>query len=156
MKEVVKVKEVVKKEVVKSERGRPRKFTDAAELANRCQQYIELCHEKDKPVLWIGLACYLDCAKDTLNAYQNGEYNDKDNNFSEPIKKVLQAAELDAVDRLYSKYTIGAMFNLKCNHGYIERQHVEQTITSNIKIEVANINDDDLDAELIKLQAGTD
>lgn len=106
--------------------GRPRSFNDEKELRALIQEYFETWQHKGRPITLAGLCCYLGVVRSTFADYANGKYDSKINNFSNTIKEAREYIENDKLEKgllgLYNP-TI-AIFDLKNNHGYTDKQDV--------------------------------
>lgn len=128
--------------------GRPRAFKTEDELKEKINAYIQKEynqseHKEDiKPLTVAGLQVFLDVCEDTYLDYAQGQYDDENNNFSGAIKKARKYIEADKLEKaLIGKYnpTI-AIFDLKNNHGYVDRVE-NNNINTNLNI-VYGDNDD--------------
>lgn len=118
------------------ERGRPRRYPDAAKLAERIDAYFTEC-EGVKPPTIAGLCYFLGFAdKQAL-----GEYEGYGEEFSLAIKKARLRIEQDRSERLISRdtFTPGLIFDLKNNHGWRDAQ--QQEVTGGISISWQTGND---------------
>ena len=117
----------------KNKGGRPEIYSTREELEKDIESYYKYCVENEQPLTVIGLACYLNMTRETLNQYQKKE------KFSDTIKKAKARIEMDInIGLLKGHYnSTGAIFNLKNNFGWRDRQEhkVEQdgNITINVK-----------------------
>jgi len=77
---------------------------------------------QSKPYTVTGLAVALDTTRDTLIDYQ------KKDEFSDTIKRAKEMCHQYAEDSLFiGKNPIGAIFNLKNNYGWQDKQEVDHT-----------------------------
>lgn len=124
----------------KNKGGRPRKFTDNDLLKEKVDAYFDWCDEQsrtftddkgrtkvvNKPYTMSGLALYLDADTDTINEYQKGVYDDKDNMFSVTLKKARKKIENYAEEQLFSgNNTAGIIFNLKNNFHWSDKKEID-------------------------------
>lgn len=98
-------------------KGRPRKFTNAEELYQAGIKYIEDRVAEHKPITVTGLCIALDTTKDILNDYESGKYNDNQNDFTYPIKRLKMMVEEAYEEKLHGTTAAGAIFALK-NFGW--------------------------------------
>ena len=106
--------------------GQPPKFKNIEELQEKIDVYFKRCEEEKKPLTITGLALALDTSRETLLNYE------KDNpNFSEyfdTIKKAKLICQNFVEEFLFSgKNVVGAIFNLKNNYKWIDRQEIEHS-----------------------------
>ena len=73
------------------------------------------------------LAVHLGIGRSTLFEYASGKYGEE---YSDTIKKAVQLIEAEHVEGLLTGKlnTAGVIFTLKNNHGWKDRQHIEETI----------------------------
>lgn len=108
--------------------GRPLKFKTVEELRKKIDGYFEMCDSKDSKEIYTvtGLCLFLDCDRDTLVNYSKRE------EFFGSIKKAKLKIEKSIEIRLMTTMNVaGAIFNLKNNFGWKDRQEID----SNISIE---------------------
>ena len=100
-------------------RGRPPAFTDATDLEQRCDTYLDRIDAEEKFVPTIhGLATALGISRETLNQYRSKP------EFSDVLKKVLSAISSWWEARLAENACTGAIFWLK-NHGWADKTQTE-------------------------------
>lgn len=85
-----------------------------------------------KPYTISGLAVHLDCSRDTLYNYEHDKHEDLEpqlaSQFSDTIKKAKDTIYAYAEEYLYSgKNPTGAIFNLKNNWGWKDKQEFDHT-----------------------------
>jgi hypothetical protein len=123
--------------------GRPLKFASTEELQNKINAYFESCyqdvevkkgkgknqtteviHKRVKPFTVSGLAAFLDCDRKTINNYEDMD------EFFPTIKKAKQIIEADVEEgSLTGAYNAtAAIFNLKNNFGWHDKQEIDQNI----------------------------
>ncbi len=127
-------------------KGRPRKFTNAEELYQVGLKYIEDRQEEHKPITVTGLCIALDTTKDILNDYESGKYNDSQNDFTYPIKRLKMMVEEAYEEKLHGTTAAGAIFALK-NFGWRDVMDV------NTNKQPEELTNDDI-AELIRSRQG--
>ena len=102
--------------------GRPPKWTDPAKLQVLIDAYFDKCDKTGKPYTITGLAVALDTSRETLLDYGNKE------EFSDTIKRAKVKIHKYAEEYLCSgKSATGAIFNLKNNWGWKDKQEVEHS-----------------------------
>ena len=103
--------------------GKPTKFTPD-QLQKKINEYFEWAKDNDKPYTLERLAVFLDCDKNTLSNY--GKRGDSLNSI---IKKALKVIEANKVEALVAGKgsTVGRIFDLKNNHGWVDKREVDQT-----------------------------
>ena len=132
--------------------GRPLKFTTVEKLATACDAYFESCWEERtetvnaeivkgeykeaksikkrvqvRPYTITGLALFLDTTRDVLLDYENLEERKE---YSNTIKRAKLRCQNYAEEYLYyGKNPAGAMFNLKANYKWEDKQHIETSGT---------------------------
>lgn len=136
----------------KNKGGRPLLFQDKKKLEKQIDEYFEHCWQQkidqfgnpvfqkdkkgkktDEPVMvqWkpytvAGLAVYLDCSEETLLNYEKEKTNRKE--FFGTIKRAKDKIYAYKAEYLYSgKNPTGAIFDLKNNYGYADKQEVDHT-----------------------------
>lgn len=131
-----------KKTKKRKKAGRKRAFETPEKLQAKVNGYFKHCVEGDnkkktsevevphikKPYTMCGLCLYLGICKDTHSEYMNGVY-DKHGNFSRVLKMAKLKIEADKLEQatLGNYNTTICIFDLKCNHGYIETSRTEIT-----------------------------
>jgi len=118
-------------------KGRPLKFKSAKKLQSKVNDYFESCFENE-PFSIVGLALYLDTTTETLRDYEQN----RGPAFSAIIRKAKMRVEKYWGDRCTHQAVAGAIFQLKCNHGYVERQVIEHDVGGNLKKIFDNIDGD--------------
>lgn len=125
--------------------GRPPLYTDVAELEAIIEEYFDWCDNRVQqvyskksdgvievnnpaPYTITGLARRIGMTRETLLRYQ-----EKDT-FSDTIKEAKLRVQEDVENRLMETAPTGAIFNLKNNFGYVDRQETDLT-TQGEKIE---------------------
>ena len=123
--------------------GRKRAFETEASLQAKVNGYFKHCVDGDnkkktsevevphikKPYTMCGLCLYLGICKDTHAEYMNGNHDSKENSFSRILKMSKLKIEADKLEQatLGNYNTTICIFDLKCNHGYIETSRTELT-----------------------------
>ena len=94
------------------------------ELKKDIDAYFDECERLEKPLLITGLALALNTSRQTLINYEKN----LGGNFDTIIKKAKLMCENFAEGYLYSgKKVAGAIFNLKNNYGWIDKQQFEHS-----------------------------
>lgn len=116
--------------------GRPFKFTDPDKLDSQIESFFEWCNENKKIPTVTGLAVYLDTDRHTLLNYENSledaAYDKLDYDVKvrliTSIKRAKQRVESEYEQALFNKNSaVGAIFTLKNNYKWVDKQEVEQT-----------------------------
>ena len=115
--------------------GRPLKFKTPEELESKIEEYSQWAEDNKKHITVTGLAWYLDTNRQTLSNYQDEEselYKNIEDGvkvrYIDSIKKAKARIEMEYEDSLYNKNSVvGAIFTLKNNYGYVDKQEIEQT-----------------------------
>lgn len=145
--------------------GRPPKYKSVEELQNAIDEYFAYCDARiiqvfskkigdvievnePEPYTMAGLAYALGLSRQGLMEYKN-----KNKLFSDAIKKARDKVHKDVERRLMEGNSTGAIFNLKNNFGWKDRQEVEQTINlpqpilgGNIDVPKNNSTDEDTES----------
>lgn len=102
--------------------GRPLKFKTPEIMQEKIDAYFKKCDEKRKPYTVTGLALALDTDRETLINYQNR------NDFFDTVKRAKLKCQNYAEEYLYNgKNVAGAIFNLKANYKWEDKQQLEHT-----------------------------
>lgn len=125
--------------------ARPRKYETVEELEEIIDEYFTKCDEENRPYTVTGLAIALDMSRQGLINYC-ARTDENDESFFDTIKRAKDKVESRVEEGLLSgKYNAtGAIFNLKNNYGWKDKQEVEQsgevnnTITIKTSEEVKN------------------
>lgn len=125
----------------KAKRGRPLIFKSSQELSGKIDNFFEEYEAKGKALTMIALANYLGCDKSTLLDYAN-----KSDEFSFAIKKAKDRCEEYVVERLFNKFSPGAIFEAKNNYGYTDKQEIttppgQPFETVSVNLDGANVDD---------------
>lgn len=115
--------------------GRPPKYKTAKEMQKVIDEYFEsvtYCNpdtgrEYCQPTM-SGLADALDMCRKTLCNYSHKD------EFLHTIKKARRKVEIALERHLYGNSVTGAIFNLKNNFGWKDKQEVEQSGVTVVKI----------------------
>lgn len=110
--------------------GRPLKFESPEILQELIDKYFETCDENDILYTVGGLAVALKCDRRTLINYKAKE------EFFPTIKNAKQKIE-SAIELhcLTTKNPAGAIFNLKNNFDWKDKQELDTTLTVNIQLD---------------------
>jgi hypothetical protein len=103
--------------------GRPRLYTSKEEVEGLIQDYFNECEAKDKPKTMQGLANALGMSRETLCQYSRQE------EFADAIRKARQQVVSEIEEKLLKsgQPTIGCIFWLKNNAGWVDKQEIEST-----------------------------
>ena len=116
--------------------GRPAKYESPEEMQKIIDEYFEGCNKTKEVPTVTGLAYVLDVDRKTLIRYENNQeeqwlknYDDSvRSEFSHTIKRAKRYIENNYEQALFQQgKTIGAIFTLKNNYNYVDKQEVEQT-----------------------------
>ncbi|MCC3870272.1 DNA-packaging protein [Terrisporobacter mayombei] len=116
--------------------GRPFKFTDPEKLDIQIEDFFKWCNENNKIPTVTGLAVHLDTDRLTLLHYENSLDNtaydkldyDVKVRLINSIKRAKQRVESEYEQALFNKNSaVGAIFTLKNNYKWVDKQEVEQT-----------------------------
>lgn len=120
--------------------GRPRKYKTVAEVEKIINEYFDKCDKTGKPYTVTGLAIELDMSRKMLLEYCD-RVDENGDSFRNSIKKAKDRCEAKIEEGLLSgKYNAtGAIFNLKNNYGWKDKQEQEITGADGDKFEL-NIN----------------
>lgn len=131
-------------------RGQPLKWKTPEILKNKIDAYFQWCEDKKKYPTVSGLAWWLGTDRKTLINYENSDENDwlkrlDDNTkqqYINAIKIAKRRIEAEYEDSLFYKGSVtGAIFTLKNNYGWVDKQEVVNT-NNNINV---TLEDDDKD-----------
>lgn len=110
--------------------GRPLKFQSVEELNEKIEAYFDSCWDEEescykRPYTITGLALALDTSRKVLLDYER-----RNDEYSDTIKRAKNRVENYAEEALFtSKQTAGVIFNLKNNHGWVDK--TEQQVDAN-------------------------
>ena len=100
--------------------GRPLKFKNEKELQKKIDAWLKSCKKEKRPLTITGLALALDTGRNVLIDYGNRDQ------FSNTVKRAKLLCENYAEESLFlGKNVAGAIFNLKNNYGWKEKQEIE-------------------------------
>lgn len=112
--------------------GRPPKFKTVEEMNIAVNEYFEECRKEKRPLTMTGLAIALGFeSRQSLV-----DYKQRDEGFSDTIKKARNFVERDIEERMMSSSGVvaGHIFNLKNNFGWRDRQDIENTLKGDIEV----------------------
>lgn len=118
--------------------ARPRKYTKVEDMQKAIDEYFELCNKQEAPYTISGLALALDFdSRQSLLNYCDYE-DDEDKSFLDTIKRAKALCEFDVERGLLSgKYNAtGAIFNLKNNYGWKDKQEIEADVKNDVTINI--------------------
>lgn len=116
--------------------GRPFKFTDPDKLDMQIEDFFKWCEVNNKIPTVTGLAVHLDTDRLTLLHYENclddPSYDKLDYDVKvriiNSIKRAKQRIESEYEQALFNRNSaVGAIFTLKNNYKWVDKQEVEQT-----------------------------
>lgn len=115
--------------------GRPLKFKTPEELEERIEEYFKYAKDNKEVPTVTGLAWYLDTNRQCLLRYQEEDNellksvpDDVKGMFRDTVKQAKARIEAGYEQALFSKNSaVGAIFTLKNNYGWVDKQEVEQT-----------------------------
>lgn len=116
--------------------GRPPKFESPNILGEQIEEYFSLCTNEKKIPTITGLAYFLGTTRKTLLDYENCDSSNMLKGFNENIKSDYIHIIKNAKARIESGYeqllfdkntVVGAIFTLKNNFGWVDKQNIEQT-----------------------------
>ncbi|WP_039237526.1 terminase small subunit [Clostridium sp. K25] len=123
--------------------GQPLKWKSPEELENKIQEYYKWAKENKKHITVTGLAWWLGCSRTTLMHYEKAEEsewlnrcNDEEKRkYVNSIKNAKRFIEMNYEDSLFNKSsTAGAIFTLKNNYGWVDKQEITTNNDNNINI----------------------
>jgi hypothetical protein len=118
--------------------ARPRKYTRVEDMQQAIDKYFNDCDLKEEPYTISGLALALDFdSRTSLLNYCDYEDED-DESFLDTIKRAKAKCEFDIERGLLSgKYNAtGAIFNLKNNYNWKDKQEIEADVSSSVDITI--------------------
>ncbi len=118
--------------------GRPRKYTRVEDMQQAIDKYFNDCDLKDEPYTMSGLALALDFdSRRSLINYCDYE-DEEEKEFLPTIKKARAKCEANIEKGLLSgKYNAtGAIFNLKNNYDWKDKQEIEADVSSSVDITI--------------------
>ena len=105
--------------------GRPLKFNSPQELEDKALKYFNNCRKNERPLTMTGLAIALDTTRETIRDYSNKEL------YSDTIKKLREIVHNYIEEySLTTRNPAGAIFNLKNNFGWKDKQEVQHSGTN--------------------------
>lgn len=112
---------------IKRPNGRPKKYTKKY-LDDLSEEIVKFFNENEEARHIIDFCVYKGLYKSRIQ-----EFSRDNDNFSVSLKKVKTICEHRIIKNAYNmKNPTFAIFDLKCNYGYIDKQTVEQTTNLNI------------------------
>ena len=115
--------------------GRPLKFKTPEELSNRIEEYFKYAKDNNEVPTVSGLAWYLGTNRQCLLRYQEEDSKLLKSVpdyvkviFRDTIKQAKARIEAGYEQALFNKNSaVGAIFTLKNNYKWVDKQEVEQT-----------------------------
>ena len=129
-----------------------KKFRDPEQLKKDIEEFFIECKEENRVPTITGLAVKLDTTRRTLLDYENQIVKTLDDNIKKQISHTIKKAKA----RIESEYeqalmdrgkTTGAIFTLKNNYGWQDKQEIIQT--SNNKTDLSGLTVEQIQ-ELLK------
>lgn len=119
--------------------GRPLKFKSVEEMQLAILKYFAECDENDIPYTVTGLALALDTSRKVLVEYQGKD------EYSNTIKRAKLMCENYAERHLFvgKSGVTGAIFSLKNNYGWVDKQEIVQTEKPVIKITRTKVSEEE-------------
>lgn len=110
--------------------GRPLKYKNKEEIDQAIKAYFERCEETGKPLTMSGLAVWLDMDRRSLVNYGNRE------EFFPSIKRARAMIEASTEERMLMNElnVTGAIFSLKNNYGWVDKQEIKEETDNKITI----------------------
>jgi len=111
----------------------PRSIKTIEELQELVTNYLSDRIDKKLPITVLSFCVYCDICRDTFALYASGEYDNKNESYSDTLKRFKDKVEADKQDGLLTgKYNAtGAIFDLKNNHGWKDKF---ETTTTNVEM----------------------
>lgn len=124
-----------------------KKFKKPRNLKKAIESYLDYCIEKDSIPTIQGFAVHAKTHSDIISRYYNEypEYRPVINNFKEVCKEALIQKGLTG-----KVNTSMAMFLLRANYGFIEKQHIQ---SENVNIEAVKLDDESIEKVKQELKA---
>lgn len=122
---------------------RPRKYNKVEDMQVAIDKYFEECDAKDEPYTMSGLALALDFdSRQSLLNYCDYE-DDEEKSFLDTIKRARAKCEANVERGLLSgKYNpTGAIFNLKNNYNWKDKQEIEADVKNDVTINIELTDD---------------
>lgn len=122
---------------------RPLKWKSPEELEQYIQEYYEWAQKNNFRVSVTGLAWWLGCSRTTLINYEKYDENEwlkrcsdeERKGFMNTIKEAKRFIEMNYENSLFNKSSVtGAIFTLKNNYGWVDRQEVVNKEDNDINI----------------------
>lgn len=118
----------------KNKGGRPLKFKSPEELQKKIDEYYKWAKDNKKHITITGLAWFLETNRQTLLNYENENSdlyknikNSEKVKFIDAIKNAKARIEMEYEESLfYKNSSVGAIFTLKNNYGYVDKQEIVQ------------------------------
>lgn len=121
--------------MAKKKGGRPLKFKTPEELEKRIEEYFKYAKDNMEVPTVSGLAWFLGTNRQCLLRYQEEDNDllksvpdDVKGMFRDTVKQAKARIEAGYEQALFSKNSaVGAIFTLKNNYGWVDKQELEQT-----------------------------
>ena len=134
--------------------GRPPKWNTPKELQTQIDAYYEWTKVNTMHITVSGLAWWLGCSRQTLINYEYSERNEwlkecseqDKHDFMVSIKEAKHYIEMQYENKLYdNKTTTGAIFTLKNNYAWCDKQEI---VTTN---KDEKLSEEEIDRQLAQL-----
>lgn len=107
----------------------PYKFKSAIDLQEKIDEYFGYCKEYNEVPNIMGMAVYLNVSSETLLNYEKNK-SGKRPTYARIVKEAKEKIVSYKVQKLYnSRNATGVIFDLKVNHGWQDKQVIEQDLT---------------------------
>lgn len=116
-----------------------RKFNDPEKLKKDIEEFFIDCEKRNRVPTVTGLAVALDTTRETLLQYENEIIKKLDDNIKHEISDAIKRAKV----RIHAEYeqalfdrgkVTGAIFTLKNNYGWADKQEIVQTTNNNVDL----------------------
>ena len=110
--------------------GRPVLFETDDDIIDIFEKYLDYIKENDVPMTLERFSVFCGCDTSTLCDYATKPQ------FSKTIKRIKEIIKSNKLERLNAGKgsTAGIIFDLKNNHGMVDRQEIKQDITGDIRL----------------------
>ena len=126
-------------------RGRPAKYEKPEDMQKLIEEYFKECSSTGEVPTVTGLAYVLDMNRQDLLNYEKCFECDRLKQYDDSVRQGFVDTIKEAKRFIESRYeqslfqqgkTVGAIFTLKNNYGYVDKQEIEQTQkTIEVKLE---------------------
>jgi hypothetical protein len=114
--------------------GRPYKY-NGVEIAQAVEEYIAEREAKGLHPFTVGLAVKLGVDKAMLSRWADYDGDDPDRQLvKSSLKKLKLISELGLADKTLDGKPVGAIFQLKCNHDYVDKQVIDLKASGDLTV----------------------